>query len=129
MRLSPAILALLLLSACGTPQEQCIAAVTRDLTVLDRLIAETGRNLSRGYAVETFEVSDFRYVPCRIGTDAAGNPVWSRCLEDFSRTATRPVAIDLDAERRKLASMQRKRAELARAAGPAIAECRARYPE
>jgi hypothetical protein len=42
-----ALLSLLLLTACGTPQEQCINSVTRDMRVVDRLIAETEANLAR----------------------------------------------------------------------------------
>lgn len=34
------MLALAALAACGTPQEQCINQNTRDLSVLDRLIAK-----------------------------------------------------------------------------------------
>ena len=32
------LLPVLFLAACGTPQEQCISANTRDLQVVDRLI-------------------------------------------------------------------------------------------
>ena len=40
--------ALLILTACGTPQEQCISAATRDMRVVDaifRSVAEGGRVL------------------------------------------------------------------------------------
>ena len=44
---------LLILFACGTPQEQCIAGSTRDARVVNDLIRETEANLARGYALET----------------------------------------------------------------------------
>ena len=46
---------LLLLTACGTPQEQCISANTRDLQVVDRLIRDSEANLARGYGYEALE--------------------------------------------------------------------------
>ncbi|MGB8815084.1 MAG: hypothetical protein WCC57_18035, partial [Paracoccaceae bacterium] len=55
----------LALTACGTPQEQCINRNTRDIRVIDRLIAETETNLSRGYALE--EVTYYRHVWNRCG--------------------------------------------------------------
>ena len=118
--------ALALLVACGTPQEQCITRETRDLRVLDRLITGTEGNIARGYAFEEVTVTDTRYVLCRPGDEEA-KPVY--CWRDFTRTERRPKAIDIDAERQKLQSMRVKRDELARAAAPAIAACRAAYPE
>ena len=43
------VLSLIPLAACGTPQEQCIGAATRDMQVVNRLIAEVQGNLARGY--------------------------------------------------------------------------------
>jgi len=123
---------LALLAACGTPQEQCIAGVTRDMRVLDRLIGESEANLQRGYALREVTLSDSRYVMCHPGRPAAaGHPAIAPqyCWRDFDRTVTRPAAINLAEERVKLAEMKKKRAELARAAAPAIAQCRALHPE
>ena len=56
---------LVLLAACGTPQEQCIRYNTRDLRTVDRLIAETEGNLDRGYAIETITEYEEYWGFCR----------------------------------------------------------------
>lgn len=139
MRRLALLSALALLAACGTPQERCIARETRDLRILDRLIAETRADIARGYAIETYTISvsywDTCYRPAANQPPPAPGtqprPVLDPypCLESRDVTRTRPKAIDLDAERAKLASMERKRADLARAAEASIAQCRALYPE
>lgn len=118
------------LAACGTPQEQCINAATRDQRVLERLIAETERNLARGYAVEQVTLTRPVTVDCTPRpTKQTPRPAPRLCLSEQSYTSTRPRAIDLNAERAKLASMVQKRRELARQAEGAVAQCRAAYPE
>lgn len=139
-----ALLPLLLLTACGTPQEQCINAVTRDMRVVDRLIAETEGNLARGYAYESVTVYTPRWVDCSPrpvlvpnGEQGVGGegmdevpPVKPQlCLEDVPETVERAVAIDLRAERAKLDSLKAKRKQQAAAAAPAIAQCKAANPE
>ncbi len=128
---------LLFLAACGTPQEQCISRQTRDLRVVDRLIAETEGNLKRGYAFEEVTVWDEQWVTCPVPPPppvAAGEtppppPAPTLCLEEVRETVTRPKAIDLRDEAEKLAGLKDKRAELARAAKAVIAQCKAQYPE
>jgi hypothetical protein len=123
------LVSLFALAACGTPQEQCIRSNTHELQTLERLIIETEANIARGYALEQVTYTTARWVPC-VGPSPSGErPVPRMCLEDFERIETRPRAIDLDAERKKLVSMRKKRDELARAAQAVIAECKARYPE
>ncbi len=122
--------ALLALSACGTPQENCISGATRDMRVVDRLIAETERNLERGYAYETVTLSRTVWRQCgyrgRPGKPAMGPQM---CLDDVDYTEQRPKAIDLNAESAKLASLKAKRAAQAKAAGSSIKACKAQYPE
>jgi hypothetical protein len=126
-RIAPA---LLLLAACGTPQEQCIARETRELRTIDRLIAETEGNLDRGYAFETVTVYENVWTWCEVKNPDDGDRDPPRfCLDRQPVSEERPKAIDLAAEARKLEGLQRKRAELARAAEPVIAQCRAAYPE
>lgn len=134
MRRHVTLALLLLLVACGTPQEQCIARETRDLRILDRLIAETEGNLARGYAIEEYTVDITVVGTCMVaqGSDETGAPrpaIAETCFRDREVTRTRPKAIDLNAERAKPSSMRSKRAELDRAAAPAIAACRAQFPE
>lgn len=133
-RALPALVLLATLAACGTPQEQCIARETRDLRILDRLIAETEGNIARGYAIEEYTVDVTYWGTCLVpqAPDATGvrpPPLAEPCLQDREVTRTRPKAIDLGAERSKLTSMRDKRRELARTADRAIAQCRVQFPE
>jgi len=124
---------LLILTACGTPQEQCINRNTRDLRTIQKLVDETQGNIARGYAIEEYTV----YVPvwqlCEvqvISTDPnQPAPPPRYCFEDEPETRTRPKAIDLRAEAAKLDSLLERRDQLARAAQPVIAQCKAQYPE
>ena len=126
-----------LLAACGTPQEQCIARETRDLRVVDRLIAEAEGNLGRGYAFEDVVISRTVWVTCAplpVPPPVEGAPVPPPvnprlCLDDRDETITRPVAIDLAAEQSKLAGLKAKRKQLATAGDRSIAACRKAYPE
>lgn len=123
---------LALLVACGTPQEQCISAGTRDLRVLDRLIGQTEGNLQRGYALVDVVETRTRWVVCAPGVAAtATSPAQppQMCLDDIDYTVTQPQAINLADERVKLAEMKKKRAQLARAATGVIAQCKAIHPE
>ncbi len=124
--------ALLLLVACGTPQEQCINRNTRDLRTVQKLVDETQANITRGYAIEEYTV----YVPvwqiCDYrpsGDPANPTPVARYCFEREAQTRTRPKAIDLKAEGAKLESLLQRRDQLARAAEPVIAQCKAQYPD
>lgn len=121
---------LALLAACGTPQERCIQRETRDLRVLDRLVAETRTNIDRGYALQEYTVTIPQWETCPPRVDEAGNLLPAQmCLEDRTETRTRPVAIDLGAESAKLESMLAKRDQLARESEGRIAQCRTTYPE
>ncbi len=134
MRRHAGLAILLLLAACGTPQEQCIQRETRDLRTLDRLIAETEANIERGYAL--VEVQTVDLVPDLCYREGPRNPDGTRgravpfsCFSRELDTELRPRAIDLNVERAKLASMRDKRISLARQAESATAQCRAIYPE
>ena len=48
---------------------------------------------------------------------------------DEAVTTTRPVAIDLDAEKQKLAQLRKQQARLNKQAAPAVAQCKALYPQ
>lgn len=124
----------LLLAACGTPQERCISTATRDLRILTRLIEESQANLARGFAYEEYTVTRSRWVHCHSDSevDSDGHRRSGRtymCLDDYTDTVRRPVAIDLAQERRKLDSMLVKKRELNRVAAAQIEGCRAQFPE
>ena len=123
--------ALLVLTACGTPQEQCIARGTRDLRTVEQLIAETEGNLKRGYAYETITVYEDYWRACPRPRPVEGQPPPPprMCLDERPVTEQRPKAIDLKEEARKLASLKEKRKGLARQAEKVIAACKAQYPE
>jgi hypothetical protein len=123
--------ALALLTACATPQQQCINRGTRDLRTVEALIAETQGNLDRGYALEKVTEYETYWDTCyeRVLVDGKAALRPRLCLEDRSFTVERPKAIDLAAEARKLKGLKAKRIELARAAEPVIAQCKATYPE
>jgi hypothetical protein len=123
--------ALAALTACGTPQERCISRSTRDLRTVDRLIQETEGNLQRGYALETVTRWEDYWGTCIEAEEVNGQviAVPRSCLREYSYTEQRPKAIDLKAEAQKLEGLKAKRTELARAASPVIAQCKAEFPE
>ena len=127
MRTAFMILPLVALAACATPREQCINEVSRDTRVLGALINQTERNISRGYALE--QRQDVRTVrrTCR-GRNEDGTTFIFACDETDTFSTTVPVAIDLNAERAKLASLQERFAQTQTAANQAIAQCIAIYP-
>ncbi len=118
------LLALIGLAACATPRERCIAGATKDIRVLDRLIAESQGNIQRGYGYGTERYTTWDFVVCGRRKDGS----FHYCWEPYDRTRRVPVAVDLTAEQRQLDAMVRKRAELARQLGPQIAACNAAYP-
>ena len=126
--LVPGLLALL--AACGTPQENCINAATRDMRVVDGLIAETEGNLARGYAYKEVTTFSQQFQDCTPRPTVANpDPAPVQCLVQVPVTSREPMAIDLGAESAKLASLQAKRSAQSKAAEPAIAQCRAVHPE
>lgn len=126
MRRFALILFVAALAGCGTPQERCIGSATREIRTLDRLIGETRADLARGYGYETREVMRHQWRRCDDWV--AGTP--SRmCFEPVWHTVKRPVAIDPAAEQRKLDGLVARRGALMAQAAPAIAACKAKFPE
>jgi hypothetical protein len=130
------LLLIAFLAACGTPQEQCINRVTRELRLISDLIAETELNLARGYEMEEYTIYRSRWVYCSPPyvvqmPDGSQRVVRTgeMCLDDFEDTVERPRAIDPVAERNKLKGLQDRQRALTRATEPAIEECRLRYPQ
>lgn len=121
---------LLVLAACGTPQQQCIGAATKDLRTVEGLIRQTQTNIARGYAYVSVVRTVPEYVDCTPhATKANPDPEPQMCLVDTAQTFQQPVAIDLALEQKKLDQLLAKRAELTKAAQPQIADCQAAYPE
>ncbi|MCV6598470.1 MAG: hypothetical protein OIF40_15460 [Mangrovicoccus sp.] len=123
-----ALLALGLLAACASPQQRCVQNINRDLSTVNRLIAETELNLSRGFTYETeIRETGFGVTGC-FGTGRYYGSGVSFCGSRDLRTVNTPVPIDPDTERRKLAGLKKKQEELTAIAARAEAACAARYP-
>ena len=123
-----ALLVPLLLAACATPREACVSRVSREVRVMDALIAETRANLARGFAVaEEQEVRTVREV-CE-GRNADGTTFRFGCDRTETVDVRRPVAIDLDAERAKLASLEERQRQNRLNQQAAVAQCVAANPE
>ena len=127
-----AIACLVFLAACASPQEACISSATRELRVLDRLLAELRGNLDRGYALVERTAWRQTWQLCEPPVAAVdGSPAkparW--CWVREPHTVIDRVPIDPAAERRKLDGLTERRAAEARRAREAVAECRALYPE
>jgi len=120
----------LVLTACGTPQEQCISANTRDLQVVERLIRESEGNLARGYGYEMVTEYEPTWIDCTPRpTQAVPKPASQMCFDRVPVTVRKEVALDLRAEAAKLDGLKAKRASLARSAETVIAACKAKFPE
>lgn len=121
--------ALLILTGCATPQERCINSATRDMRVVDQLIAESMATLARGYALDSQIVTRTDFEDCTPRATAEyPNPRPQMCLVEVPQTITKPVAVDLAAEKAKLKGLEAKSAQQSIAAAAAIAACRAQYP-
>jgi hypothetical protein len=122
------ILPLLGLAACATPRESCIAAASRDLTVVNQLISQTELNVARGYGIDTRQ--EVRSIP-RICYDERpdGTVRTEICDQTYVRDVSVPVALDLDSERAKLRQLKEQRNRLKGPTDAAVRQCVATYPE
>ena len=117
------VLALLLpIAACAPPREACENRVAREIRRLDTLLVETRRDLARGYRFEYYERRGFGLglVLC------SGSDNVRFCTGTGDRLVRRSVAVDPEAERRKLDLLEARRMRLAQQ-GEEL--CAARYPE
>ena len=118
---------LLALAACTDPKQACINDATKDLTIVQGLIADTEATLERGYAIHT-AARTVLYTDFCIGTGVR-NGHFSFCNRAQPVTSRKPVAVDLDAERRKLRSLKQKEAELRARSANNIQRCELAHPE
>lgn len=129
MRQNVPLLALaLFVSACGTVQEQCIRLATPEIQPLNRQIASVQATVQRGYALDEIEVKEWRWVRCDAGPAMPPGPP-EMCFEEVSRIEIRRRGVDLAAERLRLATLLADRRRMESAAAPAIAACKAKYPQ
>lgn len=117
-------LALLLLAACATPYERCLAPATNQLRTVENLIARTEVDIARGFTMQRRDVLTYEFFPCRDDEYRGG-----LCRVPVVTQTAEPVAIDREVEAGKLATLRERRFEL-RAALPRLeASCRAQFPE
>ena len=128
MRPALLVLPLAILAACASPREQCIGDATRETRVLTNLVSETQANITRGYALR--EVQELRTVRSTCeGRNADGTTFRFACDETDTVTRLEPVAIDLNAERAKLVSLQERLAQVRATSDQRVAQCIAANPE
>ena len=115
---------LLALAACATPQQQCIAKVSGEYKGLAAQAQVARDNIARGYAIHR------QRVPYRVVgtcTNTLGEPY--PCMQTRHRMQETPVAIDVAAERQKLAEIEARMAASKARTEAAVAQCRSAYPE
>jgi hypothetical protein len=114
------------LAACAEPRDACVSQATRDLNIVRDLISDSEATLQRGYAIQS-QTRAVLYTDFCIGSGRKGGQ-FHFCNRVEPVTTREPVAVDLDAERRKLRSLKRKEAELAREAQLAVRRCELAHP-
>jgi hypothetical protein len=118
------------LAACAAPHDVCVQQATRDLNIVRDLISDTEATLARGYAIQS-QTRAVLYTDFCIGAGRHSGRHGGRfqfCNRVEPVTTREPVAVDLDAERRKLRSLKRKEAELTREAELAVRQCALAHP-
>jgi hypothetical protein len=106
-----------LTAACTTPAQQCRLDATRDLRGLDRMIAETTRDVERGYRLVEIRT------PFALGVFACFGPEAARLCADDSVPPYRHERLNVPAERAKLQSLVAQRAEADARARRALETC------
>jgi hypothetical protein len=114
--------------ACSTPREVCISDANRELNIMNALVAETRGNLARGYALRTVETSYLVDSTC-YRRDDSGEVKSYVCQETAIDTRQEPEAIDLNAEKAKLASLEERQAQMQANARAVVQQCIAAHPE
>ena len=118
----------LILTACATPREACINDANRELRTIDRLVIETRANLARGFALEERQEVRVVRADCE-GENEDGTTFTFRCDQTETFTRREPVAIDLNAERAKLQSLEERQRQMRVNRDSAIAQCQAQFSE
>jgi hypothetical protein len=118
-----ALAALLALAACADPRGACVESAMRDVRVLEDLIAETERNIDRGYATQAEPTVRTGVSLCLSPSNPLGI-----CTTTQTDVRERPITIDLTAERRKLRQLREREAVLRERARLEVMACEARFP-
>lgn len=127
-----ALMPVLVVAGCGTPQEQCIRRNTDEYRTVSTLLAEVEGNLARGYAWDERTVSRTEWDDCPyVIRDKNGNSriVNRSCMREVSDTERYRVPIDPAAETRKRDNLAARKKALTQSAVAAVDACKAAYPE
>lgn len=126
------LLPVLIVAACGTPQERCISRNTSEYRTVSNLLAEVEGNLARGYAWEERQITRTEWDDCPVavrGKDGERRIVYRTCARDVVDTERYRVPIDPAAETRKRDNLAERKTALSRSAASAVDACKAAYPE
>ena len=123
-----ALIPVLALAACQTPREACLSEGSRELRTVESLIRETQGNLQRGYAIETEQEVEVIRTTCEVELED-GTEGRVPCDRTDVDEVERPVAIDFEEERAKLASLLEQRGRLLARQQARQQACIATYPE
>ncbi|MBO9406467.1 hypothetical protein J7399_03415 [Shimia sp. R9_1] len=119
-----ALLTLYALAACATPLERCLNTANSRVTQLQNAVATAEGNISRGYAIHTYQEPVVVPKDCH---DEHGR--WYRCDETEYHTVEVPVDIDIRAEREKRDGLRRDLRAARTQAARQSDQCFAAYPE
>ncbi|MFY0692876.1 MAG: hypothetical protein JXR14_13265 [Paracoccaceae bacterium] len=127
MKILVPLFVVVLLAGCGDPRSKCIKDASKDLSVIQELIADTEATIARGYAIQT-ETRTVVYTDFCFGSHRYNRGSFQFCNRAQPVVSKEPVAVDLDAERRKLKSLREKEAELRRRTALDIQKCELANP-
>ncbi|MTH77411.1 hypothetical protein [Paracoccus aestuariivivens] len=126
------LLPVLILTACGTPQERCIGRNTSEYRTVSRLLAEVEGNLARGYAWEERQVVRTEVDDCPyffVDRDGNRRVAYRTCLRDVTDIERYRVPIDPASETRKRDNLVERKKALTPSAVNAVNTCKAAFPE
>lgn len=123
MRLIYVGAALLALSACATPRQQCEQQATSQHQTLLRVIAQAKGNIARGYAIHRQSVPYTYTRTCYSGT------LSYTCPATGYRTQETPVAINISEERKLLRAAMSEAKISEQNAKIALKQCASQFPE
>lgn len=120
------ILPIMMLAACADPRASCLNDATKDLRIVQALIADTEATIARGYAIQT-ETRTVIYTNFCVGTGNKSGG-FTFCNYPYPVTTKTPVAVDLNAEKAKLRSLRDKEVELRSDSLLAQQRCELEFP-
>ena len=127
-----ALMPVLIVAACGTPQDRCISRNTREYRTISSLLAEVEGNLARGYAWEERTVSRMEMDDCEVmvrDRDGRRGFITRSCMRNVTDTERYRVPIDPAAEMRKRDYLAARKKTLTPPAMSAVNACKAAYPQ